>query len=127
MISRKVFRAISIELVSITYLIVYFVISNLLQDGLDVWVAKEKQQHSSPMKMAPSSKCKCISSNAIIQANSLSRVANVILQSGSTVPDWITKLPKPSKMKRRAMGKIKRADTVSNAHRIGRGDAIKKR
>lgn len=55
------------------------------------------------------------------------RIANVILQSGSTVPDWILKLPKPSKMKRRDMGKVKRADAVNNARRIGRSDAIKKR
>ena len=54
-------------------------------------------------------------------------IANVILQSGSTVPDWILKLPKPSKMKRRDMGKVKRADAVNNARRIGRSDAIKKR
>ncbi|KAJ3480162.1 hypothetical protein NLI96_g8549 [Meripilus lineatus] len=57
----------------------------------------------------------------------LKMIANVILQSGSSVPDWITKLPKPSKMKRRAMGKVKRADVVTNAHRIGKGDAVKKR
>lgn len=37
------------------------------------------------------------------------------------------KLPKPSKMKRREMGKAKRADAVNNARRIGRSDAIKKR
>ena len=57
----------------------------------------------------------------------LSSIANVILQSGSTVPDWILKLPKPSKMKRREMGKVKRADAVNAARRIGRQDAIKKR
>ncbi|KIP03254.1 hypothetical protein PHLGIDRAFT_111095 [Phlebiopsis gigantea 11061_1 CR5-6] len=57
----------------------------------------------------------------------LKTIANVILQSGSTVPDWILKLPKPSKMKRRDMGKVKRADAVNNARRIGRSDAIKKR
>lgn len=37
------------------------------------------------------------------------------------------KLPKPSKMKRREMGKVKRADAVNNARRVGRADAIKKR
>ncbi|GJE87883.1 DEAD/DEAH box helicase [Phanerochaete sordida] len=57
----------------------------------------------------------------------LKTIANVILQSGSTVPDWILKLPKPSKMKRREMGKVKRADAVNAARRIGRQDAIKKR
>lgn len=55
------------------------------------------------------------------------RIANVLLQSGSPVPEWILKLPKPSKMKRREMGKVKRAEAVNNARRIGRGDAIKKR
>lgn len=43
------------------------------------------------------------------------------------MPDWILKLPKPSKMKRREMGKVKRADVVNAARRIGRQDAIKKR
>ena len=51
----------------------------------------------------------------------------MLLQSGSAVPEWILKLPKPSKMKRREMGKVKRADAVNNARRVGRGDAIKKR
>ncbi|KAI0666243.1 P-loop containing nucleoside triphosphate hydrolase protein [Trametes maxima] len=57
----------------------------------------------------------------------LKTIANVLLQSGSTVPEWILKLPKPSKMKRRQMGKVKRAEAVNNARRIGRMDAIKKR
>ncbi|RDX56322.1 P-loop containing nucleoside triphosphate hydrolase protein [Lentinus brumalis] len=57
----------------------------------------------------------------------LKTIANVLLQSGSTVPEWILKLPKPSKMKRREMGKVKRAEAVNNARRIGRSDAIKKR
>ncbi|KAI0809269.1 P-loop containing nucleoside triphosphate hydrolase protein [Irpex lacteus] len=57
----------------------------------------------------------------------LKTIANVILQSGSTVPDWVLKLPKPSKMKRREMGKVKRADAVNSARRVGRADAIKKR
>ncbi|KAI0762573.1 P-loop containing nucleoside triphosphate hydrolase protein [Fomes fomentarius] len=57
----------------------------------------------------------------------LKTIANVLLQSGSTVPDWILKLPKPSKMKRREMGKVKRAEAVNNARRIGRSEAIKKR
>ncbi|KZV76948.1 P-loop containing nucleoside triphosphate hydrolase protein [Peniophora sp. CONT] len=54
-------------------------------------------------------------------------VANVIMQSGFSVPDWIVKLPKPSKMKRKQMGKVKRADTVNPARRIGRDEAIKRR
>ncbi|KDQ54901.1 hypothetical protein JAAARDRAFT_134603 [Jaapia argillacea MUCL 33604] len=57
----------------------------------------------------------------------LKTIANVLLQSGSPVADWILKLPKPSKMKRKAMGKVKRGDFVNEARRIGRGDAIKKR
>ncbi|KAF8665143.1 hypothetical protein AX16_000609 [Volvariella volvacea WC 439] len=57
----------------------------------------------------------------------LKPIANVLLQSGSTVPEWILKLPKPSKMKRKMMGKVKRAEYINNARRIGRNDAIKKR
>ncbi|KAF8559411.1 P-loop containing nucleoside triphosphate hydrolase protein [Imleria badia] len=57
----------------------------------------------------------------------LKSIANVLLQSGSTVPDWILKLPKPSKLKKKQMGKIKRAETVNAARKIGRNDAIKKR
>ncbi|KAG2345265.1 P-loop containing nucleoside triphosphate hydrolase protein [Suillus weaverae] len=57
----------------------------------------------------------------------LKAIANVLLQSGSSVPEWILKLPKPSKMKRKQMGKVKRADTVNAARKIGRSDAIKKR
>lgn len=54
-------------------------------------------------------------------------IANVILQSGQTVPDWIVKLPKPSKMKRKAMGKVERPQIINEARKIGRQDAIKKR
>lgn len=57
----------------------------------------------------------------------LHSIANVVLQSGQTVPDWITKLPKPSKMKRKTMGKVKRPETVNNARKVGRQDVIKKR
>jgi len=57
----------------------------------------------------------------------LKSIANVLLQSGSPVPEWILKLPKPSKLKRKAMGKVKRAEAVNPARRIGRNDAIKKR
>ncbi|KAL1749132.1 P-loop containing nucleoside triphosphate hydrolase protein [Schizophyllum fasciatum] len=45
----------------------------------------------------------------------LKAIANVLLQSGSTVPDWILKLPKPSKMKRKQMGK--RRDMVAGSKR----------
>ncbi|TFY82358.1 hypothetical protein EWM64_g1652 [Hericium alpestre] len=57
----------------------------------------------------------------------LKAIANVLLQSGSPVPEWISKLPKPSKMKRKQMGKVKRAETVNPARSIGRSEAIKKR
>ncbi|KIK70400.1 hypothetical protein GYMLUDRAFT_32405 [Collybiopsis luxurians FD-317 M1] len=57
----------------------------------------------------------------------LKSIANVILQSGQSVPEWMTKLPKPSKMKRKQMGKTKRPETVNAARKIGRNDAIKKR
>ncbi|KAJ6501555.1 P-loop containing nucleoside triphosphate hydrolase protein [Mycena vitilis] len=57
----------------------------------------------------------------------LKAIANVLLQSGSTVPEWILKLPKPSKLKRRQMGKVKRAEIVNPARKIGRSDAIKMR
>ncbi|KAF8061008.1 P-loop containing nucleoside triphosphate hydrolase protein [Lyophyllum atratum] len=57
----------------------------------------------------------------------LKAIANVLLQSGSPVPEWILKLPKPSKMKRRSMGKVKRPEFINPARKIGRSDAIKKR
>lgn len=53
----------------------------------------------------------------------LKSIANVIMQSGSTVPEWILKLPKPSKMKRKKMGKVSRDDTVTKDGRIGRNQA----
>ena len=43
------------------------------------------------------------------------------------MPEWILKLPKPSKMKRREMGKANRGKTVTKDGRIGRNDAIKRR
>ncbi|KAF8213622.1 P-loop containing nucleoside triphosphate hydrolase protein [Mycena galopus ATCC 62051] len=43
------------------------------------------------------------------------------------IANWILKLPKPSKLKRRQMGKVKRAEIVNPARKIGRSDAIKKR
>jgi hypothetical protein len=59
--------------------------------------------------------------------HNLPSIANVLLQSGSPVPDWILKLPKPSKMKRRLMGKVKRPDTVNVARNVGKRVALKKR
>ncbi|KAF8588418.1 P-loop containing nucleoside triphosphate hydrolase protein [Ramaria rubella] len=60
-------------------------------------------------------------------APSLKMIANVLLQSGSPVAEWMLKLPKPSKLKKRQMGKVKRGDEVDTSGRIGRADAIKKR
>ncbi|KAF5312427.1 hypothetical protein D9619_003068 [Psilocybe cf. subviscida] len=57
----------------------------------------------------------------------LKMIANVILQSGFTVPEWIAKLPKPSKMKRRQMGKTKRPDIVNPSRHVGRRDSVKRR
>ncbi|KAI6153280.1 P-loop containing nucleoside triphosphate hydrolase protein [Pisolithus tinctorius] len=57
----------------------------------------------------------------------LKSIANVLLQSGSSVPEWILKLPKPSRLKKKQMGRVKRAETVNPARKIGRRDAIKKR
>jgi ATP-dependent RNA helicase DDX52/ROK1 len=37
------------------------------------------------------------------------------------------KLPKPSKLKKRQMGRVKRGDDVDTSGRIGRADAIRKR
>lgn len=55
------------------------------------------------------------------------RIANVLLQSGSTAPEWMLKLPKPSKMKRREMGKVKRGNFVTKDGRVGRSQAIRKK
>jgi len=57
----------------------------------------------------------------------LKSIANVLVQSGSSVPDWILKLPKPSKMKQKRMGKIKRPEMINPARKIGRNDSIRKR
>ncbi|GJJ13927.1 hypothetical protein Clacol_008184 [Clathrus columnatus] len=54
-------------------------------------------------------------------------LANVLLQSGSHVPEWMLKLPKPSQLKRRQMGRAKRGDEVTAASRIGKMDSVKKR
>jgi hypothetical protein len=56
----------------------------------------------------------------------VSSIANVIMQSGSTVPEWVSKLPKPSKIKRRLMGRAVKCE-VNSAVKIGKAQAIKKR
>jgi len=48
-----------------------------------------------------------------------------MLQAGQSIPDWITKLPKPSKMKRKTMGKMKRPESVNEVRKIDRQSAIK--
>ena len=51
----------------------------------------------------------------------------MLLQSGSSVSEWMLKLPKPSKLNKRRMGRVKRGNEVDTSGRIGRADAIKKR
>ncbi|EEB93277.1 hypothetical protein MPER_08091, partial [Moniliophthora perniciosa FA553] len=60
-------------------------------------------------------------------SDSCIRRCSVFEVSGSPVPDWILKLPKPSKMKRREMGKIARSELVNPARNIGKKDASKKK
>ncbi|KAK2461709.1 hypothetical protein APHAL10511_006172 [Amanita phalloides] len=57
----------------------------------------------------------------------LKPIATVLSQSGSSVPEWILKLPKPSRMKRKSMGKVDRPEIVNVARKIGRRDALKRR
>ena len=54
-------------------------------------------------------------------------IANVLLHSGSFVPEWVLKLPKSSKMKRKKMGKVKRGKTVTRAERLSNVLAAMKR
>ncbi|GBE78506.1 hypothetical protein SCP_0113950 [Sparassis crispa] len=56
----------------------------------------------------------------------LKTIANVLLQSGSPVPEWILKLPEPSKIKWSEMGKVGRAEAVTRASWVGRQDAIRR-
>lgn len=58
----------------------------------------------------------------------LSSVANVLQQSNNPVPAWMLSLPKPSKMKRKALKKspVERKSVANVAGRgIGRGQAIR--
>ncbi|CAE7217708.1 unnamed protein product [Rhizoctonia solani] len=60
----------------------------------------------------------------------LKMIANVLKTSNNPVPEWMLKLPKPSKMKRRALKRkpIARKDVGVVAGRaIGKGDAIRRR
>jgi hypothetical protein len=56
-------------------------------------------------------------------------IANVLLQSGQTVPEWMIKLQKPSRLKRKQMGKAQHQDS-SVGHKgenVGRSLAVKRR
>lgn len=57
------------------------------------------------------------------------RIANVLLQSGQTVPEWMIKLQKPSRLKRKQMGKAQHKDTTvgHKGENVGRSLAIKKK
>ncbi|CAE6392846.1 unnamed protein product [Rhizoctonia solani] len=60
----------------------------------------------------------------------LKMIANVLKSSNNPVPEWMLKLPKPSKMKRRALKRkpVVRKDVGVVAGRtVGKGDAIRRR
>ncbi|KAH7340510.1 P-loop containing nucleoside triphosphate hydrolase protein [Rhizoctonia solani] len=60
----------------------------------------------------------------------LKMIANVLRASNNPVPEWILKLPKPSKMKRRALKRkpVARKDVgVAAGRTVGKGDAIRRR
>ncbi|KIM26089.1 hypothetical protein M408DRAFT_314308 [Serendipita vermifera MAFF 305830] len=59
----------------------------------------------------------------------LKSIANVLLQSGQTVPEWMIKLQKPSRLKRKQMGKAQHQDTTvgHKGENVGRALAIKKK
>ncbi|KAG8748637.1 RNA-dependent ATPase rok1 [Ceratobasidium sp. 414] len=60
----------------------------------------------------------------------LKMVANVLKASGNPVPEWMLKLPKPSKLKKRALRRkpVERKDVGVVAGRVvGKGDAIRRR
>lgn len=65
-----------------------------------------------------------------MHAHTTHRIANVLKQSGSSIPEWMLALPKPSKMKRRALKKkpLERKSVGVIAGRgIGKGEAVRKR
>lgn len=59
----------------------------------------------------------------------MNRIANVIMQSGQSVPDWMVKLPKPGKKKKKDMGKAQRAraSVGLKGENVGRAQVLKKR
>ena len=51
------------------------------------------------------------------------------MQSGQSIPDWMVKLPKPGKKKKKDMGKAQRANANVGlkGENVGRAQALKKR
>lgn len=51
------------------------------------------------------------------------------MQSGQSVPDWMAKLPKPGKKKKKDMGKAQRtkASVGLKGENVGRAQVLKKR
>ncbi|KAB5594133.1 hypothetical protein CTheo_2470 [Ceratobasidium theobromae] len=65
-----------------------------------------------------------------VDAPYLKMIANVLKTSNNPVPEWMLKLPKPSKMKRRTLKRkpVERKDIGIVAGRsVGKGDAIRRR
>jgi len=71
----------------------------------------------------------CSSGLGVIEETDLNRIANVIMQSGQSVPDWMVKLPKPGKKKKKDMGKAQRAKASVGlkGENVGRAQALKKK
>jgi ATP-dependent RNA helicase DDX52/ROK1 len=59
----------------------------------------------------------------------LNRIVNVIMQSGQSVPDWMVRLPKPGKKKKKEMGRTQRAKASvgPKGENVGRAEALKKK
>jgi len=59
----------------------------------------------------------------------LKSIANVVMQSGHSVPDWMAKLPKPGKKKKKDMGKAQRtkASVGPKGENVGRAQALRKK
>ena len=71
----------------------------------------------------------CSSGGSVTEETDLHRIANVIMQSGQSVPDWMVRLPKPGKKKKKDMGKAQRAraSVGLKGENVGRAQALKKR
>lgn len=100
----------------------------IVSDGREGPGEKGRQSRTSQTKTRPGLNRKFDSrSRRCTERLTAFRIANVLLQSGSSVPEWILKLPKPSKMKRKQMGKVKRPETVNGARNVAKKQALKKR